>query len=392
MRGARRGLLLTPHPAKMSEYGFQRNKPLPEYRAQKVPAAKSKKPTPLIRGVDIFCGAGGLTKGLEISGIDMKLGIDVDPACAYPYETNNSASFLLKSVRDVTEKDFSDSFLNAPLKLLAGCAPCQTFSTYSQRWACPTDERWTLLREFSRLVRDTQPHLVTMENVPLLQRKNVFAEFVSTLESEGFHIFSSVIDCADYGVPQNRRRLVVLASKLGPIKLLPPTTPQNRHMTVKQAIGRAPRLEAGEICKKDFLHRSGALSPLNLERIRISRPGGTWREWKKNLRAPCHQKITGTSYTNVYGRMVWDKPSPTITTQYYGFGNGRFGHPEQDRALSLREGALLQSFPQDYKFAPPNTRISHSNVARLVGNAVPVKLGKVIGQSILRHAENWVGA
>ena len=340
-----------------------------------------------IRGVDLFCGAGGLTQGLEAAGINVAMGIDVDPACEYPYAANNNASFRLKSVEKLCAADFHDVFGDGILKLLAGCAPCQPFSTYTQGWSCPSDERWNLLEHFSRLVRETQPHLVTMENVPRLEREDVFSAFVAVLRSEDFEVFHGVVNCADYGVPQQRQRLVLLASKLGSIDLIEPTTPEGRRLTVRKTIEDLPHLEAGEACESDPLHRACELSTLNLKRIRASKSGGTWRDWDKSLRAKCHRKASGKSYPGIYGRMTWDDLAPTITTQYYGFGNGRFGHPDQDRAISLREGAILQSFSENYKFVLKGAPICTKKVGRLIGNAVPVKLGKAIGKSIIRHVE-----
>ena len=344
----------------------------------------------LIRGVDLFCGAGGLTCGMEAAGIDIRLGIDIDPDCEYPYNHNNNAAFLLKSVEEITSADLSEAFDDASLKLLAGCAPCQPFSTYSQRWSCPSDERWNLLKHFSRLVEETRPHLVTMENVPPLEREDVFADFVTGLKDEGFEVFHGVVNCADYGVPQRRQRLVLLASALGPIQLIEPTTPEGRRVTVRTAIGDMPPLEAGEAYEDDLLHQACELAPLNLKRIRASKPGGTWRDWKKSLRAACHRRKSGKTYPSVYGRMTWSNPSPTITTQYYGFGNGRFGHPEQDRAISLREGAILQSFPKTYTLVPKGERVCRKTIGRLIGNAVPVKLGAAIGKSIVLHVAEWL--
>lgn len=343
-----------------------------------------------ICAADLFCGVGGLTRGLELAGISVELGIDIDPACEFPFTANNKAAFLLKSVEDVASVDVSAAFGDATFKLLAGCAPCQPFSTYSQGWSCPSDDRWNLLEHFSRLVRDTGAHLVTMENVPPLAREDVFADFVGVLEDEGFDVFHTVVNCADYGVPQQRQRLVLLASTLGPIKLICPTTPEDRRITVKEAIGNMPPLAAGEVYEEDPLHRACELSPLNLKRVRASKPGGTWRDWDESLRAACHRKQSGKTYPSVYGRMTWDDPSPTMTTQYYGFGNGRFGHPDQDRAISLREGAILQSFPKSYEFVPKGNPIYRKTVGRLIGNAVPVNLGAAIGKSIVLHVEEWL--
>jgi DNA (cytosine-5)-methyltransferase 1 len=185
-------------------------------------------------------------------------------------------------------------------------------------------------------------------------------------------------------VPQQRRRLVLLASKLGPIALARPK--RRKPKTVKQAIGKLPRLAAGEISKTDPLHQSCELSELNLRRIRASKPGGTWRDWDESLVAPCHKRESGKSYPGVYGRMVWNEPAPTMTTQYFAFGSGRFGHPSQSRGISLREGAILQSFPRSYKFVAQGKPIFRKTIGRLVGNAVPVKLAEAIGTTILMHA------
>ena len=341
-----------------------------------------------IGAVDLFCGAGGLTRGLEKVGITVNLGIDIDPACEYPYSANNKADFLLKSVDDVKASELLDAYNGADIKLLAGCAPCQTFSSYNQK-ADSSDKRWWLLLQFSRLIRETDPELVTMENVPGLMDQDVFGEFVEDLEERNYHVDYKVVNCAEYGLPQQRNRLVLLASKLGPIKLLSPKELRRKHKTVKEAIGKLPQIEAGVSDSKDPLHQSASLSEINYQRILVSKPGGTWRDWPEELVADCHKKKSGKTYPSVYGRMNWDEPAPTITTQFFGFGNGRFGHPEQNRAISLREGAILQSFPKKYKFTAPGEPISKKALGRLIGNAVPVKLGEVIGKSILKHVTEY---
>ena len=343
-----------------------------------------------IAGADLFCGVGGLTQGLRAAGINVTLGVDIDPACEYPYTANNDAAFILKSVEEIDSSEISVAFTKAPFKLLAGCAPCQPFSTYSQSKSKARNERWRLLEHFSRLTSEVEPHFVTMENVPPLKREDVFSDFVTELELQGFHVFYKVVNCADYGVPQQRKRLVLLASKLGPIRLIKLTTSGENHTTVRDVIANMPSLIAGGACDEDPMHQACKLSSLNLERIRASRPGGTWRDWDSGLRAGCHKKNSGKTYPSVYGRMRWDEPSPTITTQYYGFGNGRFGHPEQDRAISLREGAILQGFPKSYKFVPEGGPIYRKRVGRLIGNAVPVKLAEVVGKSFISHMEEWL--
>ncbi|GAJ03489.1 unnamed protein product, partial [marine sediment metagenome] len=144
---------------------------------------------------------------------------------------------------------------------------------------------------------------------------------------------------------------------------------------------------AGEVSTKDALHRASRLGDINLKRIKQSKPGGTWKDWDEDLRSPCHKKDSGKSYCGVYARMSWDTLAPTMTTQFYNYGTGRFGHPEQDRALSLREGALLQTFPPDYDFIDPELTFSKKRLGTHIGNAVPVRLGVIIGRSILNHLE-----
>jgi DNA (cytosine-5)-methyltransferase 1 len=177
--------------------------------------------------------------------------------------------------------------------------------------------------------------------------------------------------------------MVLLASRHGEITMIKPTLKKPK--TVRQAIGRLRSLRAGEAAPRDKLHVSSTLSEKNLKRIRASRPGGTWRDWPEHLIADCHRAESGRTYSGVYGRMEWDKPAPTMTTQCYGFGNGRFGHPEQDRAITLREAAIIQSFPRDYVFIPDGCEVSFKVLGRLIGNAVPVDLGRAIARSIISH-------
>jgi DNA (cytosine-5)-methyltransferase 1 len=350
-------------------------------------ARTRNKRQPKIVAVDLFCGVGGLTKGLAKAGIDVKLGVDVDPACEYPFTANNDSEFLLKSVVRLKPKDIAVEDDGA-LKLLAGCAPCQPFSSYWQK-ADTSDRRWNLLTHFARLVEKTEPDLVTMENVPNLTKQKVFQRFVNRLKRQDFHVTYEIVDCSEFGVPQQRQRLVLLASKLGPIELMRGTRRKPR--TVKQAIGKLPPLKAGQVDRKDPLHQASELSALNLKRIRASKPGGSWREWDERLVAPCHKRATGKTYPGVYGRMTWNEPAPTITTQYFGFGNGRFGHPTQDRAISIREGAILQSFPKGYKFVEPGEPVYRKTIGRLVGNAVPVKLAEAIGKTLVAHSAQYAG-
>lgn len=224
-----------------------------------------------------------------------------------------------------------------------------------------------------------------MENVPQLASKNVFSDFMTILKNNSYkYIDYRIIRCEDYGTPQTRRRLVLLASKIAPINIISPKEFGGIHHTVRDAIGNLPPIDAGETLAQDDLHRSCSLSSINLKRIIASKPGGSWHDWPCDLITTCHKKTSGQSYKNVYGRMQWDSLSPTITTQFYGYGTGRFGHPDQNRAISLREGAILQGFPSNYLFFPKGDKMATNIIGRMIGNAVPVQIGKLIGTSILK--------
>lgn len=335
--------------------------------------------------IDLFCGVGGLTHGFVKEGLPVAAGIDLDAACRYPYEQNNNTIFVERDVSQVGPNDLNEFFGDAELKVLAGCAPCQPFSTYSQRYDLNRNERWGLLYEFARLAEGTRPNVITMENVPSVQKHEVFHDFVTELENFGYHVWYSVVDSSHYGVPQTRKRMVLLASLHGPIKMIDRT--HAKPITVRQAIGRLEPIPAGGSSNSDGLHVAANLSELNLRRIKASEPGGSWRDWPQELVAKCHREGTGKTYPSVYGRMEWDKPAPTMTTQCYGFGNGRFGHPEQDRAISLREAAVIQGFPKNYKFLEKGARIEFKTLGRMIGNAVPVGLGQAIAKSIKAHVE-----
>ena len=335
----------------------------------------------LIEAVDLFCGAGGLTAGLRQAGIKVKAGYDVDAACSFPYEFNNHALFIKKDVALVTSEEISGWYTEGSIRLLAGCAPCQPFSTYNKGRDASEHKQWPLLNHFSRLIREVRPELVTMENVPDVTKHRIYHDFVQMLIEQGYKVSAQSVVCSLYGVPQNRKRHVLMASLIGeaPLLIAPThTTP----VTVQDAIAHLSKLDAGQSDPEDKLHLSSNLSELNLARIKHSKAGGTWLDWPESLRAECHKRDSGQSYKSVYGRMCWDRPAPTSTTLGYGYGNGRFGHPEQDRAISLREAALLQSFPSDYEFAPLESKPVLKNISRMIGNAVPVLLGFAIGQSL----------
>ena len=211
----------------------------------------------------------------------------------------------------------------------------------------------------------------------------IYQDFLDALADNEYEVSPySEVYCPNYGIPQYRKRLVLFASKpkYGKIEILDPTHTPDKYKRVRDVISDLEPLEAGGTSQKDPYHKASGLSQLNLKRIRVSKPGGTWRDWPDELVAQCHRQKSGNSYPSIYGRMKWDAPSPTITTQCFGFGNGRFGHPEQDRAISLREAARLQTFPDDYKFVDPDGPHPIKAIGRFIGNAVPVELAQVIAK------------
>ena len=343
--------------------------------------------------IDLFCGAGGLTFGLQSAGLNVVEGIDLDEHCRYPYEKNTNARFIVKDKRDYDAQDLEHSWSNAELRVLVGCAPCQKFSTYSRGNSVPGKyaSRWGLIRRFMDLAEQTRPEVVSMENVPPLGQTQVFRSLIQRLQAIGYSVDVCIADCRTYGAPQTRRRLVLLASRLGPISLVPPSHPNPKAwVDVHSVISQLRPIRAGEVDTDDPLHRASRLSALNTERIKASKPGGTWRDWPDRLVAPCHKRFSGKTYPSVYGRMEWYRPGPTITGQCFGYGNGRFGHPEQDRAMSLREAALLQTFPQSFEFFPPDKPFpGMDKIGRMIGNAVPPVLGRVIGKSIIKNLESY---
>lgn len=343
--------------------------------------------------IDLFCGIGGLSYGLKCQGMKILAGFDLDYTCQYAYETNTGGKFYYRDVKTISGDEINRLYSQKKnvIKVLAGCAPCQPFSSYAFKNKNKDKDKYNLLYEFGRLVKEVHPDIVTMENVPAIasfKLKSVLADFVEVLQNEGYNVKYKVVYCPDYGIPQTRKRLVLLASRLGNIDLISPTHKKENYVTVKDAIGHLPPLEAGQGCPTDALHRCRALSPLNLQRLKSTPYGGSWKDWPADLMLECHKKESGKSFGSVYGRMVWEEPSPTMTTLCTGIGNGRFGHPVQNRAISAREAALFQTFPITYKFFPNEYEVSLTKASRYIGNAVPPKLGEVIAQSIKNHVED----
>ena len=336
-----------------------------------------------MKAIDLFCGAGGLTQGLRRAGWDVVLGIDVDSAVGETYVNNNPGSkFLSADLRIINGDDIHALTGSIPSEelLLAGCAPCQPFSKQRRSVDRARFSDATLLLEFARLVRALRPRAVLMENVPGITRnpgRVVLNDFLQTLRENGYDPAHCIVNACDYGVPQHRRRYVLLTVKGATVAL-----PQRHNAstnTVRSAIDGFPVIEAGETHRSVPNHYSARLSQLNLSRIKATpADGGSRRNWPQNLELECH-KNDGIGFSDVYGRMWWDRVAPTLTSRCNSLSNGRFGHPEQHRAISLREAAALQSFSDDYEFFGPKNRI-----AQWIGNAVPVRFAEVLGVTALR--------
>ena len=338
-----------------------------------------------MRAIDLFCGAGGLTRGLLDAGIEVVAGIDVDPSVGETYERNNRpVRFLRRDIRTVGPEDLMALLgTNNPCEtLLAGCAPCQMFSKH-QRSGLARGPDATLLAAVGRMVAAVRPGWVLIEIVPGLMAVPGFStlrRFVRLLQSTGYSIAQGVLNACDQGVPQHRCRYVLIAAQRVEPVLPTPEFGNGRHPleTVRQWIAHYPPIAAGDAHPNVPNHEASPLSRLNLDRLSSTPPnGGGRKHWPSRLQLDCHRGRKN-SFSDVYGRMWWDRVAPTLTGRCNSLSNGRFGHPEQDRAISLREAASIQSFPDDYLFFGTRTTI-----ARQIGNAVPVRLAEALGQCIL---------
>ena len=341
---------------------------------------------PDIQAIDFFCSAGGVTCGFKQAGINVIGGIDIDANCKMTYEKNNDAKFLCADVSNL-EKEKLASFFNIRRNqdnlIFVGCSPCQYYSNITTDKTKSKKTR-LLLADFQEFVEYYFPGYIFIENVPGLdtKRDSPIGIFKKFLKTSGYTFKDTVINAKYFGVPQNRRRYILIASRLKKNILLPK---ENRRVvkTVKDAIGDNAVFQAINAGSKDetlFNHTASNLEELNLKRIQATpHNGGDRRAWKNNveLQVNCYKNHDG--HYDVYGRMHWNKPSPTITTRFNSLSNGRYGHPEQNRAISLREGATLQSFPLDYNFYSNSQGI----VAKMIGNAVPPLLAKEIVKSLI---------
>lgn len=344
-----------------------------------------------LKVIDFFSGCGGVSEGLRQAGFDIAIGLDFDKKASETYQANfPEALFYNSDIRELDEKELAEVFKqknqnNDPLILVA-CAPCQPFSTQNKAKS-EDDIRRTLLDETHRFIKELDPDYIFVENVPGLQKidkdkDGPYKRFTDFLSIQGYKFIEFIAKSEDYGVPQRRKRFVLLASKLGEIQI-----PSKTHgegflpiATVRDYIGNYPVIKAGDIHPEDVWHRCSSLNDLNLERIRNTPEGGDRRDWPDHLINECHKKHSG--HMDTYGRMSWDLPAPTLTTKCYSYSNGRFGHPDmkQDRAISIREASRLQTFPKDFIF-----KGTIAEASRQIGNAVPCEMAKQFGLAIQKH-------
>ncbi len=322
-----------------------------------------------------------MTKGLQLAGIDVFAGVDFEPSCKDTYEKNNGAMFINKSIVEITAKEIIELFKRNTTKndytMLAGCAPCQPYSMINTRKK-QNDDRKTLLDEFRRVINGVKPHFVLMENVSRLNEENpYFFNFIDMLDKNGYRYEYKVLNAKDYGVAQNRKRLFLIATRIKKINLSFDNIQTKQTVILKDVISHLEPIGHNQPSKHDNLHKAKELNEINLKRIQ-STPldGGLRADWSDDLKLDCHKNKQ--VFLDNYGRLAWDKLSSTITTKFNQYYSGRFGHPEQDRALSLREGALIQTFPENYQFYGTDYQI-----ARQIGNAVPVNLSKAVGEAFV---------
>ena len=343
-----------------------------------------------LKVIDLFCGIGGMSHGFYQEGFEIVAGVDVDSSCEYSFEKNNASKFICKDISKLTKDELVSLYGDDEhIKVMIGCAPCQPFSSYNNI-KIEDRKKWDLLLVFAEKIKMIRPEIVAMENVPSIKnfkRYPVYQEFLTILKNLGYSIDDHVVYCPDYGIPQTRKRLTLVASRIGDIKLIDKTHTPDNYVAVKDVISHLPKIEDGEACEHDPLHKARKLSPINKRRIQATKhDGGGWENWSEELKPDCYKRESGKSFHNVYGRMKWSKPAPTMTTQCVGLGNGRFGHPEQDRAISLREAAIFQTFPDHYEFVDPKLQTyTFQTLARQIGNAVPPKLGRIVAQSVKEH-------
>lgn len=336
------------------------------------------------KAIDFFCGAGGLTYGLKTAGIQVLAGIDNNKACKATFEKNNRKTLFLE--KDISKYSPTELMTDSKIKrkddymIFAACAPCQ-FWTRIHTNKNKSKKTKNLILNFNKFVKYFKPGFVVVENVPGILLKSQIEILISALKNLGYHVNHSVIDMSLYGIPQKRKRFTLLASRVSTIPL---PKPKKKQLNVRDVLGERngfPAIKAGTRDKTHFLHSTLRLSEKNIQRLKMTKKDGGDRSiWvnRKNLQLPCYARNKKV-FSDTYARMWWNRPSPTVTTRFTSISNGRFAHPEENRGISLREGATLQTFPKTYNFVETNM----TETAKMIGNAVPPKFAKIIGKQII---------
>ncbi|MCG9793550.1 DNA cytosine methyltransferase [Flavobacterium algicola] len=350
----------------------------------------------ILKAVDFFCSGGGMSSGMQKAGVKILAGIDYDITCKDTYERNiKGAKFLHEDAFDYKEVDLQKELnlkKNDDNLILIGCSPCQYWSIINTDRTKSTQSK-SLLVEFRRFVEYFNPGYVVVENVPgVLRRKEESGldDFQIWLKEKGYKVHCQVHNVNDYGVPQSRRRLTLIANRITD-KELQPLKFDGKRLTVYDVIGEHngfPKVPAGHKDYTDFNHTVAGLKQINIDRLNLTDKDGGSRDSyvnDKNLAPKCHHLDT-KNFKDTYGRMWWHRQSPTITTKFFSMSNGRFAHPEENRAISIREGATLQTFPKDYVFKATSV----ANTARMIGNAVPPKYAESIGKAIINNHLNAI--
>ncbi len=340
--------------------------------------------------IDSFCGAGGLCLGLQRAGLDILLSFDIDKLCIDTINKNQKYFNHPAVTADIADM-LNGELLNrcnlnrGELFLLAGGPPCQGFSV--QRRGSDTDSRNELVLMYGKLIDELYPKYFVMENVSGIagkRGKTILQHLVENIEQIGYHVHIKLLDAQDFGVPQRRKRYIVIGERRDIGNHYEYPEPTGVRHTVRDVIGNLPvPPQNGSDHPKLSLHRRDRLSERNLQRIRAIKEGQGRDNLPDELLADCHKIDSSViGFRSVYGRMAWDDVSPTITARFDSFTRGKFGHPTQDRSISLREGALLQTFPADFEFVGNKV-----DIARQIGNAVPPMMAEHIGKSIIECYE-----
>ena len=336
-----------------------------------------------IKAIDFFCGAGGLTRGLLDAGIDVAAGVDNNVRLRETYASNNKPSrFIAEDIKNVHIDALREKLgvASSDTVLYAACTPCQPFSTLNTMKG--EDSRKSLLLDFAKIVDASPPDFIIVENVPGLNSaagREIYQGFETTLKNNGFLIDAGMLDAKRYGVPQTRKRFILVASRHGQPSLPTPDA-DDSGKTVKDCIAGYPAIADGEKSDAYPNHEARKLQPHHKRIIRsVPRDGGSRSDIRDtSILLKCHQR-NPKAHKPVFGRMAWNEPSPTLTSRCIDVYCGRFAHPEQDRGISLREAAALQTFPDDYEFFG-GSLLENS---RQIGNAVPVELAKRLGMAII---------